>query len=134
MELTCYLAGPFTVPDWRDRLLGEVEGMEFRDPRTDSRQGAIFEFVGDDLRHAGECDICFVYTRSGRGDIGAAIEAAYALAHGRMVAVCTDGAFVHPMLVGIATRLIFGLDEGIRYLQNRTRYGTEFEAAYAMWE
>lgn len=131
---TCYLAGPFTTPDWRDRVLAEVSGIDFLDPRTDSRQGAIFEFVGDDLNHAAQCDICFVYAPNGRGEIGAAIEAAYALAKGRTVVLCAEAEFVHPMLVGIAARVFFGLETGIRYLRNLAKFDKETDAAYAMWE
>jgi hypothetical protein len=35
-KIKCYLAGPFTEPEWRDRVIAEVEGIDFYNPRTDT--------------------------------------------------------------------------------------------------
>ena len=134
MIKSCYLAGPFTNPDWRDKIISEVPNMEYYDPRTDTVQGSIAEFVLGDLRGVQSCDCCFVYSPTGRGEIGASIEAAWAAAHGKLVILCAEASFVHPMLIGISSRVFYGLENGIRYLNNLITCETEFEAAYKMWE
>lgn len=135
-KITCYLAGPFTEPEWRDQVISEVEGIGFYNPETDTPQGSIATFVGGDLSGVDACDVCFVYVLAGQGDVGAAIEASWAAAHGKLVVLCTDEPFPHPMLVGIARRVFFGLETGIKYLQELAEAGlrNEFQAAYAMWE
>lgn len=135
-KISCYLAGPFTNPEWRDQVISEVKGIDFYNPRTDTPQGSIATFVSGDLLGVSSCDVCFVYIEKGRGDIGAAIEASRADTQGKLVILCSGAVFPHPMFVGIVRRVFFGLEAGIKYLNKLAEVGleNEFQAAYAMWE
>ena len=135
-NIRCYLAGPFTNPEWRDRVISEVEGIDFYNPRTDTLQGSIATFVAGDLSGVSSCNVCFVYIKKGRGDTGAAIEAERADAEGKLVILCSEAVFPHPFLVGISRRVFFGLEAGIKYLGKLAKVGleNEFQAAYAVWE
>lgn len=118
-------------------MISEVVGIDFYNPRIDTPQGSIATFVSGDLFGVSSCDICFVYLDEGGGDIvGAAIEAKRADAEEKLVILCSDAVFPHPMLVGISRRVFFGLDVGIKYLNKLAEVGleNEFQAAYAMWE
>lgn len=134
-KIRCYLAGPFTDPEWRDRVIAEVKGVDFYNPKTDTAQGSIATFVSGDLAGVLSCDVCFVYAPTGRGDVGAAIEAGHADAMGKPVLLCTEDTFTHPMLIGISRRVFSGLEAGIKYLNRLAEVGleNEFQAAYSMW-
>ena len=68
------------------------------------------------------------------GDAGAIVEIAHGNAKEKLTILCLDKeiGFVHPMVLGIARRVIVGLDVGIVYLQNLATVGLskEYEAAY----
>ncbi len=139
--LSCYLAGYF-VPwgqhsDWRDFVLQELQdAIRFYDPRVDTDQGSIAMFISQDLAGVESCDCVFYFLTKSQGDVGAAIECTHAHAKGKLVILCIDQGlgFVHPFLLGIARRVLIGMDAGVSYLSLLSEYGleNEFQAAYKM--
>lgn len=139
--MTCYLAGGF-VPwkqygDWRDFVIEKLGGaIKFYDPRKETKQGSIATFVSQDLAGVESCDCVFYFLTEGRGDVGAASECAHANAKDKPVILCIERGlgFVHPFILGMARRVLVGLDSGVEYLSLLAQYGMEkeYQAAYQM--
>ncbi len=138
-KVRCYLAGGF-VPfggyaDWRDFIKERVgDEMGFYDPRTDTKQGSIATFVYQDLVNGVDgSDIIFCFVTNS-GDVGSAIECARADCKDKLVVLCIgrNVDVVHPVLLGIARRVLIGIETGVIYLKNLAKLGLEkeFEAIY----
>ena len=73
-RITIYLAGPFTNPDWRDRVKDEAPHHNYIDPRN-NEQAASVTITRDDLISGVESsDLVFAYFPVGGYDTGACIE------------------------------------------------------------
>lgn len=139
--LSCYLAGSF-VPwgqysDWRDFVIQQLQNtVKFYDPRVDTDQGSIATFVSQDLKGVEDHDCIFYFVTEPQGEVGAAIECSHARDKGKLVILCInqDLGFIHPFLIGIARRILIGMDTGISYLSLLSKYGleNEYQAAYEM--
>lgn len=141
-RIKCYLAGAFVsfgeygeYDDWRDFIKEKLgDEMEFYDPRTDTQQGSIATFVYQDLVNGVEGNDVVFYFVTGSGEVGAAVECERAECKNKLVVLCIDREVnvVHPVLFGIARRVVIGIETGIAYLQNLAKYGleSEFEAIY----
>ena len=139
--LSCYLAGSFTpwrqFGDWRDFVAEQLKSViKFYDPRIETKQGSIATFVYQDLAGVESCDCTFYFLTRAQGDVGAASECAHANAKGKHVILCIDRDldFVHPFIIGMARRVLIGLDSGVSYLSLLSNYGmdNEYKAAYEM--
>ncbi len=138
-KIQCYLAGSF-IPfggceDWRDYvesncLCGKIS---FYDPRSDTEQESIASFTSQDLKGVGSSDVIFCFMDKNAGEVGSAAECGFGLAKNRMVILCIgeDVDFPHPFMLGLARRVIIGLDAGIEYLKGLADYGIENEFAVA---
>ncbi len=136
-KIKCYLAGWFVpfeeYPDWRDFVKEKLkDAMDFYDPRIDTKQGSIATFVYEDLGKGVEGSDILFYFVTDSGDVGSAIECERADCRGKLVILCVDRKVdvVHPFLIGIARRVLIGMETGIVYLENLARCGlaNEFEA------
>lgn len=139
--LSCYLAGSFVswgqYSDWRDFVISKLQSvMKFYDPRVDTDQGSIATFVSQDLAGVESCDCIFYFVTKPQGDVGAAMECVHALDKRRLVILCVNQGlgFIHPFLLGVARRVLIGIDAGVSYLSLLAKYGLgdEYRAAYEM--
>jgi nucleoside 2-deoxyribosyltransferase len=127
-----YLAGPFTKPDWRDRIINEVPQHTYFDPRR-NEQSACVTIVRDDLILGVEnSDIVFSYFPKGNNDIGTCIEMGNAFGKRKIIVLVNENLFLHPLISGIAKRQFSSLEAGIIYLNNlkSIEQSEEFVAAY----
>ena len=116
-----YLAGPFTNPDWRDRIIREAPMHNYIDPRK-NEQAACVTVTRDDLISGVErADMTFLYFPRGSKDTGACIEAGVAFGNRKFITLVNENKFQHPLVSGIAKRHFTSLDAGIIYLQNLKR-------------
>jgi len=131
-EIRIYLVGPFTNPDWRDRVMEEAPMHSYVDPRN-NEQAACVTVTRDDLIAGVEgTDMTFLYFPDGSQDTGACIEAGVAFGKRRFITLVNENKFQHPLVSGIAKRHFTSLDAGILYLQNlkSLEQAEEFAAAY----
>jgi len=146
-----YLAGTFeklkvgkiVYLDWRDyfkKRLGEIwPDLEFYDPREDTPQGEIAEFVSEDSFGVRESDVVFYYMTNNAGDVGASSEITIGTENNKLSIICLGprvGA-PHPFLMGKARRILIGLEIAIIYFSKLAEFGFsldgEFKAyGYAM--
>lgn len=116
----------------KEKLGGVVE---FYDPRFDTLQGSIATFVSDDLHGVETCDVVF-YFMTDSGEPGSAIECDRGDCKNKLVVLCIDRTVnvVNPFLIGIARRVLFGIETGERYLKKLADYGLghEFRAITEM--
>lgn len=127
-----YLAGPFTNPDWRDRVMEKAPQHDYIDPRK-NEQAACVTIARDDLINGVErADMTFLYFPRGSSDSGACIEAGVAFGRRKPIVLVNENGFQHPIISGIAKRHFTSLDAGIVYLNNlkSLEQSREFEAAY----
>lgn len=130
--IVIYLAGPFTNPDWRDRVLRAVPQHTYFDPRR-NRQYSCVAIVDDDLlRGVEKSDLVFGYYPEGCIDQGTDIELGDAFGKKIPIILANENKFQNPLLSGIAKRHFTTLDAGIVYLNNLKSIGLEeeFEAIY----
>ena len=126
-----YLAGPFTNPDWRDRVMKKAPQHDYIDPRK-NEQAACVTIARDDLINGVErADMTFLYFPRGY-DSGACIEAGVAFGKRKPIVLANENLFHHPIVSGIAKRHFSSFDACIVYLNNlkSLEQSREFEAAY----
>ena len=127
-----YLAGAFTSPDWRDRVMREAPMHTYFDPRR-NEQAACVTIVRDDLIKGVEgSDMTFLYFPNGSRDTGACVEGGDAFGRRKPIVLVNENGFQHPIISGIAKRHFISLDAGIVYLRNlkSLEQAEEFKAAY----
>lgn len=146
-----YLAGSFEklvvsniiYRDWRDyfkeKLAQKFPDLEFYDPREDTPQGEIAEFVSEDSFGVRESDVVFYYMTNNAGDVGASSEITIGTENNKLTIICLGpkvGA-PHPFLMGKARRILISLEIAIIYFLKLAEFGFsldgEFKAyAYVM--
>jgi hypothetical protein len=139
-----YLAGNFeklsvgniTYLDWRgyfkERLSEKFPDLEFYDPREDTPQGEIAEFVSEDSFGVRESDVVFYYMTSNVGDIGAGSEITIGTENNKLTVICFGpkvGA-PHPFILGKARRILIGLEMAIIYFLKLAEFGFSLDAEF----
>jgi len=127
-----YLAGPFTSPDWRDKVKRKAPQHTYIDPRTND-QSCCATVTRDDLIYGVErSNLVFAYYPDKIFDVGTDVEAGGGFGKRKPIVLVNENKFQHPLLSGIAKRHFISLDAGIVYLNNLTslEQSKEFAAAY----
>lgn len=116
---TVYLGGGLNLNGWRETAKERLEAKAICiDPFADSRQGAIAQFVEDDLHFVGESDIVLAYHDYHAFD-GLAAECGYAYAKGiPIVYVCLQPR-VSSFIAGMAKAVFTELDPALEYIEKR---------------
>lgn len=112
-----YLAGG-TSKEWRERLEARWTGAEVVNPFRDSRQGAIYQFVADDLRYVHDSSLVFAlcdypqYT-------GTAAEFGYAHALGVPIIYTTTLPRVDSFLAAMSIAVFTDVEAAAEFAERR---------------
>lgn len=143
-SFSIYLAGSFEklvvgniiYRDWRDyfkkRLNEKFPDLEFYDPREDSCQGEIAEFVSDDSYGVRESDVTFYYMTNNAGDIGAGSEITIGTENDKLTIICLGpkvGA-PHPFIIGKARCILIGLEMAIIFFLKLAEFGSSMDGYF----
>jgi hypothetical protein len=139
-----YLAGTFEklivgnaiYRDWRDyfkkRLNEKFPDLEFYDPRQDTPQCEIAEFVSEDTFGVRESDVVFYYMTNNAGDSGASSEITIGTENNKLTIICLGpkvGA-PHPFLMGKARRILIELEIAIIYFLKLAEFGFSLDGEF----
>ena len=118
-KISVYLAGPFTSPDWRDRVIAEAPMHNYIDPRRNNQTSSATITLGDLVRGVEESDVVFMYRLRRSDDTGANIEVGCGFGSRqdkkKIIVLVDENRFQHPLLTGIAKRHFTDLEAGILY-------------------
>jgi|TARA_B100002003_G_C14086101_1_gene522457 nucleoside 2-deoxyribosyltransferase len=131
-KITIYLAGPFTNPDWRDKVKEQAPQHNYIDPRNNEQSSSATVTRDDLINGVEKSNMVFAYFPKGCKDTGTDIELGTAFGNRIPITLVNENEFQHPLLAGVAKRHLTSLEGGITYLNNLTSLDQpkEFEAAY----
>jgi len=113
-----YLAGGLDS-GWREALAERWYHKAICiDPFKDSRQGAIYEFTGDDLACIDQCDILLGFCAWPQFD-GMALEFGYAHKGGKTIIYVATLPRVSSMMAAVSKAVFTDLDEAVKFIEVR---------------
>jgi nucleoside 2-deoxyribosyltransferase len=118
-KLVVYLSGGMRGDDWQARVIAECPECDFVNPRRHELSEPV-HYTAANLLGVRQCDIVLANMQSDNpSGIGLALEAGYALALGKTVALVDDSTNKYMQIVHAAAQVQFGtLASAIAWLRS----------------